>query len=236
MTLPAEETLTEPTTGYWQVLSPQCPAAVASAPPFRFGYPVTLGDGRVLVLPLRQLPDGRAVASLIANQASLAVVGALADEMAVLARAAVPDVIVGLPTLGLAFAPLVAERLGFLRYVPLGYSKKFWYRADLSEPVVSITSPEPGKRIYIDPNQMSLLQGKRVVIVDDAVSSGTTVAAVARLMRRADIDIVRIVVAMKQTERWRAPLAAVDPALPDIVHGLFGCPMFQRRPEGWYPC
>ena len=235
MSTDPEETFTEATTGYWQALLPKLPDATAPRPPFRFGYPVALPDGRILVLPLRRLPHGHAVASLIANQASLPVVDALADGMTTLARSAAPDVVVGLPTLGLAFAPLVAARLGFSRFVPLGYSRKFWYRDDLSEPVRSITSPEPGKRIYLDPNQLPLLQRQRVVVVDDAVSSGTTILAVMRLLRRAGVDVARIVVAMKQTDRWRAPLAALDPGLPERVHGLFGCPMFERRADGWYP-
>src|SRR6201996_8293205 len=109
----ATETYTEPTTFYWQDLTRDVPARFSATPPYRYGYPVTLPCGRILVLPLRQLPDGdRAVASLIANQASNAVVSVLADHMAAQARALEAEVVVGLPTLGLAFASLVAERLG----------------------------------------------------------------------------------------------------------------------------
>lgn len=223
----------EPTTLYWQTLEEHAPPP---APPYRFGYPAPLPDGRALVLPLRRLPDGaHAVASLIANQASFTVVRALAEHMTALARAAEPDVVVGLPTLGLAFAPLVAEGLGHARFVPLGYSRKFWYAEALSEPVSSITSPDAGKRIYLDPNQLDLLRGRRIVIVDDAVSSGRTIAAVARLFARLRLEIVAVVVAMRQTESWRGPLAAVDPALPERVHGVLSCPRFRRDPEGWVP-
>ena len=64
----ASETYTEATTGYWQELTPDIPSRFSPTPPFRFGYPVTLPCGRILVLPLRRLPDGdRAVASLIAT-------------------------------------------------------------------------------------------------------------------------------------------------------------------------
>src|SRR5579872_1114505 len=113
------ETYTEPTTGYWQSLTREIPTRFSAIPPYRYGYPVTLPCGRILVLPLRPLPDGHlAVASLIANQASHIVVAALADHMATQARALDAEIIVGLPTLGLAFASLVAERLGQTRYVP----------------------------------------------------------------------------------------------------------------------
>src|SRR6202051_1580592 len=139
----ANDAYTEPTTGYWQDLTPEIPTRFSATPPYRFRYPISLPSGRPLVLPRRRLPDGnRAVASLIANQASNVVVAALADHMATQARALDVQLIVGLPTLGLAFASLVAERLGQSRYVPLGYSRKFWYDDALSEPVTSVTTPE----------------------------------------------------------------------------------------------
>ncbi|WP_256809166.1 MULTISPECIES: hypothetical protein [unclassified Bradyrhizobium] len=83
----ASEPYTEPTTGYWQDLTREIPARFPATSLYRFGYPLTLPCGSILVLPLRQLPDGdRAVASLIANQASNRVVAALADHMATQAR------------------------------------------------------------------------------------------------------------------------------------------------------
>lgn len=227
---------TEPTTGYWQELLPDWPDGRRPAPPFRFRYPVRLPDGQVLCLPLRQLPDREsAVASLIANQASLAVVAALAGFMAERARALDAEVVVGLPTLGLAFAPLVAAALGNPRYVPLGSSRKFWYDEALSEPVSSLTSPGDGKRLYLDPNQLALLRERRILVVDDAVSSGRTIAATARLFGRLSLQVTGIVVAMEQGSLWREALAAVAPDLPGRVHGVFACPRFRRTPDGWVP-
>lgn len=225
---------TEPTLSYWQALHDGVPARFSAAPPHRFGFPVPLPGGRVLVLPLRTLPDGnRAVASLIANHASHAVVAALAGHMADAARGLGAELVVGLPTLGLAFAALVAERLGQPRYVPLGYSRKFWYQEALSEPVSSITSPEAGKRLRLDPNLVPLLDGRRVVIVDDAISTGTTAIAACRLLMRLGADVAGIVVAMKQTNRWQGPLAELADAPP--VRAVFGCPLFELREDGWWP-
>lgn len=225
---------TEPTLAYWQELTGEVPERFAVAPPFRFGYPVALPCGRILVLPLRALPDkDRAVASLIANQASHAVVAALADHMADEARWLGAELVVGLPTLGLAFAALVAERLGQPRYAPLGYSRKFWYDDALSEPVSSITSPEAGKRLRLDPNLVPLVRDRRVVIVDDAISTGTTAIAACRLLRRLGAEVAGIVVAMKQTNRWLEPLAALAP--PPPVRAGYGCPLFELREDGWWP-
>src|SRR5580704_1702123 len=230
----ANESYTEPTTGYWQELTPEIPARFPATPPYRFGYPVHLPCGRILVLPLRRLPDGnRAVASLIANQASNIVVAALADHMAVQARALDAEIIVGLPTLGLAFASLVAERLGQSRYVPLGYSRKFWYDDALSEPVTSITSPEAGKYLRLDPNLLPLIETRRVALVDDAISSGTTAAASVHLLQKIGIEVAGMVVAMKQTNRWEAAMGALS--APLAVRAVFGCPLCQRSDAGWLP-
>jgi len=230
----ANETHTEPTTGYWQDLTAKIPARFGASPPYRFGYPVRLPCGRFLVLPLRRLPDGdRAVASLIANQASNVVVAALADHMAAQAHQLDAEIIVGLPTLGLAFASLVAEQLGQSRYVPLGYSRKFWYDDALSEPVSSITSPERGKQLRLDPNLKSLLEGRRVVLIDDAISTGATAVAAARLLQKIGVEVAGMVVAMKQTNRWETAVAALSGPL--AVRAVYGCPLFQWNEAGWMP-
>ena len=106
------------TTNFWQHLYSDAELSAQTefslSAPHRFGYPVRLPDGRYLVLPIREVAgaEGRAVASLISNQASFEVVRALATAMTQLAQSMRCDVVVGLPTLGLVFAPLVAERLG----------------------------------------------------------------------------------------------------------------------------
>jgi adenine/guanine phosphoribosyltransferase-like PRPP-binding protein len=230
----AHDPYTEPTTGYWQELTPEIPIRFPATPPFRFGYPVDLPCGRILVLPLRRLPDGdRAVASLIANQASSIVVAALADHMATQARILDAEIIVGLPTLGLAFASLVSERLGQSRYVPLGYSRKFWYDDALSEPVSSITSPEAGKQLRLDPNLLPLIEGRRVALVDDAISTGATAVAAVRLLQKVGVEVAGMIVAMKQTNRWEAPVAALS--TPLAVRAVYGCPLFLRGDAGWMP-
>jgi adenine/guanine phosphoribosyltransferase-like PRPP-binding protein len=229
-----EAFFTEATVAYWQEMTLCVPPRFSAVPPFRFGYPVLLPDERVLVLPLRQLPAGdRAVASLIANQASHAVVAALADHMAAQAESLRADILIGLPTLGLAFAPLVAARLGQPRYVPLGYSRKFWYDDALSEPVNSITSPDAGKFLRLDPNLLPLIEGRRVALVDDAISTGATAVAAIRLLHKIGAEVTGMIVAMKQTRRWETALHA-HPTHP-LVRAVFGCPLFRRGEDGWWP-
>jgi adenine/guanine phosphoribosyltransferase-like PRPP-binding protein len=229
---------TRHTTHFWQQL---CSVAdfgpnteFSLTPPYRFGYPARLPDGRYLVLPIRQLAgaEGRAVASLIANQASFEVVRVLADSMVQLARQTPCDAIVGLPTLGLAFAPLVAEGLGHERYVPMGYSQKFWYQDELSIAVQSLTTPTQPKRLFLDPNQLELVAGRRVLIVDDAVSTGGTLSSAITLLERAGAQVVGALVAMRQGHAWRQRLG---PAWAERVAGVFDSPRLVRCEGGWCP-
>lgn len=167
-------------------------------------YPALLPDGGQLVLPIRILPgDGNAaVASLIINQASFAVEDAIAAAMTELVTLYAPDVIIGVPTLGLPLANNVARRLGHPRMVALGTSRKFWYRDELSAPMSSITSPTQQKTIYLDPRSLPLLRGKRVAVVDDVISSGTSMAAVLQLLTNAEISPAVVGAAMLQGSRW----------------------------------
>ncbi|KAB8300130.1 hypothetical protein EYC80_000360 [Monilinia laxa] len=221
---------TEPTTSYWQEILTSHPSQNA---PWKFGYPAQLPDSRFLVLPIRPLKSNpkHAVASLLVNQASMDVVDILADFLADLVRRFQPEVIIGLPTLGLSLAPLVARNLGLKRYVPLGYSRKFWYDDALSADVSSITSPEMGlKKVYLDPHQLPLVLGKRAVIIDDAVSSGATLKTTWDLLERIGCDIVGCGVVMKQGERWQEKIGR------ERVEKLFyvlESPLLEAVEDGW---
>jgi len=197
---------------FWQELLPPDAAAPDPAAPdaaLAGGYPARFDDGRILMLPVRPLPGGRhALASLIINQASFAVVDALAANLARKLAAFAPEVIVGLPTLGLTLAAAVAERLGHSRYVPLGTSAKFWYREELSVPLSSVTTPGQPKRLFIDPRMLPLLRGRRIALVDDVISSGRSMRAGVDLLAACGCATTVLGTAMLQTDAWREPLGA----------------------------
>jgi hypothetical protein len=46
-----DDFFTESTVDYWQSLTQDVPSRFFAAPPYRFGYPIRLPCGRVLVLP-----------------------------------------------------------------------------------------------------------------------------------------------------------------------------------------
>lgn len=198
-------------------------------PPFGDRYPARMPDGRVLHLPIR--PIG--VAGLIATQASFPVVHALVGWMAQASAPLGAGMILGLPTLGHVFAPLLAERLGHANWVAAGYSRKLWYEERLSVPMRSITTTAE-RRLWLDPRMLPRLAGQRVLLVDDVISSGASARAGLALLAAAGIRPVGLCVAMVQTRAWAADWPADIPVVsvcetPALRHGTDG------GPGGWWP-
>ena len=222
---------TEPTTPYWQGLLLAADAPRPQAP-WRMGYPAVLPDGRVLMLPIRALAHAptHAVASLLINQASFEVADGLAVMLAARVAALQPELVIGLPTLGLGLAAAVARHLGHSRFVPMGTSRKFWYDDALSTQVHSITSPDVVKRVYLDPHLLPLVRGRRVVIVDDAISSGSTALAPWQLIESLGAEVLAYGVAMRQGTRWQQ---ALGPERASRVVGVFDSPLLQLAEGGW---
>lgn len=199
-------------------------------------YPVRLTDGSTLVLPLRPLPDGqKAIALLMSNQTDFIVEREIIRLLTAMARELAPEVIVGVPTMGLAYARPVAENLGFGNYVALGHSRKFWYDEDLSEPLTSSTSPDLSKRLYLDPALIERVQGKRVLIMDDVLNTGRTAAVATRLMHKVQAEVIGIGAVLTEGWAWQAELRKIRQDTPALVHALGHIPLFERVTDGWCP-
>lgn len=215
---------------------PPDPCGAADATSFSTHYPVRLTDGCRLSLPLVPLPGGdRAVALLMSNQTSFAVERNIVERMTILVRAAAPDAVVGIPTLGLTYARSVAEAVGLLDFVALGHSRKFWYDDALSEAAVSSTSPHESKRVYLDPALLERVHGRRVVVVDDVLCTGRTMASAIRLLHKAGATVVAIVAVLTEGWDWHDALARINPTMPERVGALGHIPHFGRVAQGWMP-
>ena len=199
-------------------------------------YPVRLADGCRLCLPLTPLPGGNmAVALLMSNQTSFAVERNIVARMTELARAVAPEVVVGIPTLGLTYARPVAEAIGLADFVALGHSRKFWYDDALSETAVSSTSPDQSKRIYLDPSLLTRVRGRRVVVIDDVLNTGNTMAAALKLLKKAQASVAGIVVVLTEGWAWYDRLAETHPDISKCVGALGHIPLFSRSAAGWIP-
>lgn len=211
------------TLSFWQDFAPETGLVAPYTDRFRVCF-----SGRRLDLPLRVLPNGQqAVSSLLVNQASFRVMDAFCADLAKVAQSIKPDLVVGMPTLGLELAARVARSCELNRYVPLSTSRKFWYDERLSAPLSSITSPDQAKRLYLDPNLCPLLQtAKRIIIVDDVVSTGVSLAAGVQVLAAAGVTPHAALCVMTQSNRWKGQFS-----FP--IMSCFSSPLFRKIKGGW---
>ena len=209
---------------YWQHFTPGPPPP----PPWAETLPAAMPDGQVLSLPIRDYGE-IGVGGLIGNQAAFPVVHRLAEWLTEALRPFAPDVVVALPTLGQVFGPLVAERLGHANWAAPGYTRKRWYQDALSVPLASSTGPTE-RLLWLDPRVVHRLQGRRVVLVDDVISTGSSALAGLALLAKLGVRPVALGVAMAQGERWRPAWPADVP-----VASAFATPLLQRVAGGWAP-
>ena len=71
-----------------------------------------------------------------------------------------------------------------------------------------------------------------MVIIDDAVSSGTTLRAAWDLVERVGCEVMGCGVAMRQGEKWRGILGEERGRK---VVGVFDSPLVRRVEGGWVP-
>ena len=190
-------------------------------------------DNTRLRLPLRDMGNF-AVAGLIANQASFAALDQIAAWLAQAAASLKIDMVVGLPTLGHTVGAAVARALGHPGWIAPSTTRKRWYDDDISVPLASITAPATGpnreRRMWLDPRLLPRLHGRRVALVDDVISTGSSSQAGLQLLRGVGIEPVALLVAMVQGNRWHVTW---DPTVP--VVGAFSTPLFHPTPTGWTP-
>jgi adenine phosphoribosyltransferase len=141
-----------------------------------------------------------------------------------------PDVIVGAATLGIPVAIEVSRALGLDRYVILQKSPKIHLGDALVQTITSITS-KGEQRLLLDRQAVPLLAGKRVVVVDDVVASGSSLKGSLDLVRKAGGDVVGVGVILTEARDWQETLGADS----GLVHGLAHIPQFRPGADGWEP-
>lgn len=178
--------------------------------------------GESTSLPMLQLDDQRAIALLMDIDMGLAFADRVGRALAARFAAMKPEIVVGSATLGIPVAMEVSRHLGLDKYLILQKSPKFHLADALEEPVRSITSDKP-QRLLLDRRQIPLLQGRRVVVVDDVIATGASMAAAMRLVRRAGATVLGAGTILTEGIAWREALAE-DAAL---VERLGRIPQFR---------
>jgi adenine/guanine phosphoribosyltransferase-like PRPP-binding protein len=151
---------------------------------------------------------------------------ALAEKLAPLR----PDVIVGAATLGIPVAIEVSRALGLDDYVVLQKSPKIHLGDALVQTISSITS-KGEQRLLLDRQAIPLLKGKRVVVVDDVVASGSSLKGSVELVRKAGGEVVGIGVILTEAKDWQATLGEDV----KLLHSLAHIPQFDNQNGEWKP-
>ena len=187
-------------------------------------------DGFELDLPIVPIKPDLAISLMMVIDLGVRfgefVGGRLADKLGPLK----PDVIVGAATLGIPIAIEVSRALGLDQYVILQKSPKVHLADALVQRISSITS-KGEQKLLLDRRMVPLLAGRRVIVVDDVVASGSSLKGSLELVRSAGGTVVGAGVILTEARDWQAALGA-DSAL---VRSLGHIPQFEAKGATWVP-
>jgi adenine phosphoribosyltransferase len=189
-------------------------------------YRTTVGS-QTVELPLVPLTDDLTIALLICVDMGVLFAETAGRELAELMREARPEIIVSVATMGIPIAIEASRALGLDDYVILHKTPKIHLGEAWSEPVDSITTDTP-QRLRVDPARVEAVRGKRVAVVDDVVSTGASLAAALRLVRRMNAEPVVIGTLMTEGGGWKELLG--DDA--GLVRTLGAMPLFHPDGQG----
>lgn len=181
-----------------------------------------------LELPIVPVGDDLAIALFMSIDAPISFVADAGRELASKLADLDADVVVTAATLGIPVGMAVAVGLGQDRLVVLQKTDKIHLADALTEPLDSITTGTP-QLLRLDRAQIPNLAGKRVVFVDDVISSGSSAAAGLRLIRQAGGIVVGLGAVLVEGTNWKTALG--DDA--DLVWSLDRIPLYRRTGEGW---
>ena len=171
------------------------------------------------------LSDNLALALLITVDMGVRFMSTAGEELAAILRPFDVDIVATVATMGIPVAVEVTRHLGLDQYVILHKTPKIHLSDAVFEPVRSITT-DTDQRLLFDRARIKDVQGKRVAIVDDVISTGASTGAALRLLRGVGAEIVAIGTLVTEASLWRSALG--DDA--GKVRALGSIPVF--RPDG----
>lgn len=150
-------------------------------------YRLQLGP-LVRQLPVMTLPNGVTIASFVLlGDAELTHFAA--EKLLKKVQGTEFDYFVTVESKGIPLAQEMTWLSGRRRYLVLRKAVKDYMVAPLSVPVAAITT-SASQRLVLDGTDAARLKGKRVIIVDDVISSGGSLEAAERLLKQAGAQVI----------------------------------------------
>jgi adenine/guanine phosphoribosyltransferase-like PRPP-binding protein len=184
-------------------------------------YRTSVGS-QTLDLPLVPLSDELTIALLICVDHGVAFAETAGRELAALLVEFEPEIVVSVATMGIPLAIEVTRALGLDDYVILHKTPKIHLGETLAEPVRSITT-DAQQKLRLDPARAPALEGRRVAVVDDVISTGASTLAALNLVRRVGGEPVVIGALVTEGSGWSSVLGDDAP----VVRTLGSIPVFR---------
>jgi adenine phosphoribosyltransferase len=186
-------------------------------------YTATIGS-RHVELPIVEVSPELSIALFMTIDHGLDLVEQAGAELAEHFRSTRPDIVAAPATLGIPVAIAVTRALGLDDYLVLQKSAKVHLGDALTEEVRAITSTA-GSVLRLDRARVPSVAGRRVLLVDDVISTGASTAAALRLLERAGAEVVGVGALLAEGDGWPQALGPVA----DRLHALGRIPLFRTE-------
>ncbi len=137
-------------------------------------------------LPLCKATDDLYIAAFVIF-GDVEITKACATEL--LKKAPEHDIMITAESKGIPLLYEMARQEGAEHYLIARKAPKLYMKEVFSTEVNSITTAKK-QTLYIDSDDMNLMKGKRVLIIDDVISTGESLRAVEKLVKQAGGEIV----------------------------------------------
>lgn len=174
-----------------------------------------------------EVAEGLSIALLICVDHGVTFSEQAGRELGKLLAGEHPDVVVSVATMGIPLAIEVTRALDLDDYVILHKTPKIHLGNTWAEAVRSITTGA-AQTLRLDPERVAAVRGRRVAVVDDVISTGASLGAALRLLRRVGAEPVVVGAFLTEGAQWKAALGE-DAGL---VRALGAIPLFRRAPDG----
>jgi adenine phosphoribosyltransferase len=189
-------------------------------------YRATVGS-QLIDLPLVQVAPEVSIALLICVDHGVRFAETAGRELAAQLEPLGVEIVASVATMGIPLAIEVTRALGLDDYAILHKTPKIHLANAIDEPVRSITT-DRDQRLLFDRARQHVIEGRRVAIVDDVISTGGSSRAALNLIRKVGGEPVAFGALLTEGGLWRTVLGEDA----SMVHALGAIPLFRHQSDG----